>query len=80
MTLSMLAAVLLVGAAALYLVVRIIDTVRQWREPTTRWARRTREDRRQRREPVVVERRKGPRRQEEIARQFLAGLQRRRRG
>jgi hypothetical protein len=74
MTLSLLGVVVLVGVAALYLLVRIVDTVRQWHEPTTHWVRRSPVNRRQRQTPVAVERRKGPRRQEEIAGAFLAGL------
>jgi hypothetical protein len=74
MTLSMLGVALLIGVAALYLVIRIIDTVRQWREPTTHWVRRSPVDRRRRQVPVAVERRREPRRQEDVAGEFLAAL------
>ena len=74
MTLSMLGVALLIAVAAVYLVVRIVDTVRQWREPTTHWVRRSPVDRRRRQVPVAVERRRGPRRQEEVASKFLAEL------
>ncbi len=80
MTLGWIGVVLLVGAFALYLALRIAETVRRWREPTTRWVRRSPMDRRRRQVPVAVERRCGPRRQEDIARTYLAGLPRRRYG
>jgi hypothetical protein len=80
MTLSMLGVALLVGVAAVYLVVRIVDTVRQWREPTTHWVRRSPVDRRQHRAPVAMDRRQGARRQEDLAGEFLAGLATRRNG
>jgi hypothetical protein len=70
----------LIGGVAAYLVVRLFTAVRLWREPTTRWVRRSGADRRRRNLPVAVERRQGPRRQEELATHFLAemGAQRRR--
>ncbi len=78
MTLGWLGVVLLVGALALYLVVRVSETVRRWREPTTRCVSRSPVDRRQRSVPVAVERRCGPRRQDDLAHQYLAALPRRR--
>jgi len=80
MTWSVLGVVLLAGVAACYLAVRIAESVRSWREPTTRWVRRAPLDRRRRQVPVAVERRRGPRRQEDVAREFLAGMRRRRAG
>ena len=71
MTLTVFGVVLLVAAAALFLLVRIANAVRQWREPTTHWVRRAASDRRKRDVGVTVERRQGPRRQDEIARHFL---------
>jgi len=76
MTAAMLGVMVLIGLAALYLAVRIGHAVRVWHEPTTRWARRSPVDRRQRQVPVAVERRRGPRRQDDIARQFLGDLAR----
>jgi hypothetical protein len=80
MTLSMLGVALLVSVAAVYLLVRIVDTVRQWREPTTHWVRRSPVDRRRRHVPVAMDRRQGARRQEDLAGEFLAGLASRRSG
>ncbi len=45
------------------------------RGPKRKWVERSPEDRRQRRVPVKTERRRAPRRQEDIARQFLDGVQ-----
>jgi hypothetical protein len=70
----------LIGGVATFLVVRLFTAVRLWREPTTRWVRRSGTDRRRRHISVPVDRRQGPRRQEELAARFLAdmGGQRRR--
>jgi hypothetical protein len=62
----------LVGSGLVLLAMRIGRAVGPWHEPTTRWVRRARIDRRRRDVPVALDRRRGPRRQEEIAAQFLA--------
>ena len=62
----------LIAALAVYLITRVSTAVRQWREPTTHWSQRSPVDRRRRNVPVAVERRAGPRREEDVARQFLA--------
>jgi hypothetical protein len=78
LTFGWLGVVLLVSALALYLAVRVAEVVHRWREPTTRWVSRSRVDRRRRSVPVAIERRCGPRRQEDVARAYLAALPRRR--
>ncbi len=76
MLLAMLLCALLISGAALYLAVRVVAVVRQWREPTTRWVPRSLGDRRHRQVRVAVERRKGPRRQDDLARHFVTNMQR----
>jgi hypothetical protein len=71
MFLAWLLIVALIGGLTLYLIVRVSAAIRQWREPTTRWARRAAADRRRRKVPMPVERRAGPRRQEDVATEFL---------
>jgi hypothetical protein len=66
----LLAAVLL--AIGVFLVGRY--AVRIWRHPQRAWVERCGGDRRRRDLPVTFDRRTGPRRQEDIARLFLAGM------
>ena len=66
----------LIAAALTFLAFRIVKAVRPLHEPTTRWVRRSEIDRRQRSVPVAVERRRGPRREEDVAAQFLHDLRR----
>jgi hypothetical protein len=68
----------LIGGAIVLLAIRIAQAVRPLHEPSTRWVQRSGVDRRQRSVPVAIERRKGPRRQEEIAGRFLDELDRKR--
>ncbi len=75
MTAVLLVAYVLAGmvvVALLVLLIRVLVTA--VRGPRRTWVERSPRDRRQRRVPVPVERRKGPRRQEDIARQFLDGV------
>ena len=65
-----LVAVLLAGG--IYLVARYV--IRLWRHPQRVWVERSTRDRRRRNVPVTFDRRTGPRRQEDIARVFLAGI------
>jgi len=68
--------VLAIGALAL--VVGIVLAVRYFRgqiaAPARAWRARSREDRRRRKASVRSERRRGPRRQEDIAKRFLSGI------
>ncbi len=64
----------LVGGVMLYLIARVSAAIRLWREPKTRWVRRAQVDRRRRQVPVSVERRAGPRRQEEVAMEYLEAV------
>ena len=61
----------ILAAAVAAAVFRLGDALRRGQEARTRLVARRREDRRQRKVPVAVERRAGPRRHDDIARQFL---------
>lgn len=68
--------VLLLGVLALaiglFLAGRYL--VRAWSHQKRSWVERSGADRRRRQVPVTFDRRTGPRRQEDIARLFLAGM------
>jgi len=69
-------AIVVVGAIALAVaVVLLVRFVRGQLAPRTRtWVVRSSRDRRQRKAHLPVERRRGPRRQEDIAKRFLSGI------
>jgi hypothetical protein len=48
--------------------------LRVWRHPQRTWVERSGSDRRRRRVPVTFDRRGGPRRQEDVAKLFLANI------
>ncbi len=48
--------------------------VRAWHRPQRAWVERSGMDRRRRKVPVTFDRRSAPRRQEDIAKLFLAGI------
>ncbi|HUK13505.1 MAG TPA: hypothetical protein VLW17_09400 [Thermoanaerobaculaceae bacterium] len=71
-TMAMYAAVVVAVGVGAFLLVRYI--AREMRRSSLPYVKRAERDRRQARARVAVERRHGPRRQDEIAGQFLAGL------
>jgi hypothetical protein len=71
MVLVWLGVAALLAGVTLYLAARIAGVIRTWREPTTRWAPRSPVDRRGRRVAVAIERRRGPRREDDVARAFI---------
>ena len=75
MTAVLFFAYLLAGIVVIGLMVLLVRFVLgALKGPKRRWVERSPRDRRQRRVPVARDRRKGPRRQEDIARQFLDGV------
>ncbi len=70
------AVVLLVAALLLAIGLFFVGRylVRAWRHSQRQWVERSGTDRRRRKVPVTFERRSGPRRQEDIAKLFLASI------
>ncbi len=71
MTVLLLLTYVALAVLALVLIVALVRIIRSAMGGKRPWVERSGKDRRQRRVPVGTERRKKPRRQEDIARQFL---------
>ncbi|NOZ95036.1 MAG: hypothetical protein GXP47_09915 [Acidobacteria bacterium] len=74
MTVLLLLTYVALAALALVLIVALVRIIRSATGGRRAWVERSGKDRRQRPVPVRKERRRKPRRQEDIARQFLDGV------